>query len=741
MVQVRPTLIRSDSGNIDVDQWLDYMKDSVHLPVERIETAIVMLRQTPMPSEWQVNLNCLDIGVEMAQILIELELDEASVAAALIYRAVREEFIALNEVTERLGKDVAELVSGTLMMAAISRSRGQTSDSDAAAHLNQKDNVRKMLVALTDDVRVALIKLAERTCAIRAVKNHVERRRQIAIEVSEIYAPLAHRLGIGHIKWELEDLSFRYLKPDEYASVAKQLDERRVDRDQFIQAAKRQIEEALQAAGVSNAEVTGRAKHIYSIWRKMQIKDYTFGQLFDIRAFRILVDQLADCYTALGVIHSLYNHIPQQFDDYITNPKANGYRSLHTAVFGPQAKTMEVQIRTRAMHNEAELGVCAHWKYKGTDVENTKSSYESKLEWLRQVLDWHEEIDDGANSELSNVVKADRIYVFSKAGHVIDLPVGATALDFAYRIHSDVGNTCKGAKVGGKIIPLNQALKTGDQIEILTKKNGRPSRDWLSSDAGYITTSRARAKIIHWFKNDERDENEAIGRQALDAELKRIGNSDINLRKLAGLVNYKDEAGMCAAIGAGDLKLTQVLAAAQRASDRAQKPLDVADIRSKLANAQPTVANKEAVYVGGEGGMMSYLASCCSPLPGDNIVGYVTVSRGVGVHRAECTNALRLKETEPARIIAVTWSDNASSTFRVDIEIEAIERDGLLRDITALLADEKVDIAALYSTDQPGAAKYIALTVVVPTLDHLGRVLAKLIALPGIVSAKRKRGV
>ncbi|MEQ3695783.1 MAG: GTP diphosphokinase [Pseudomonadales bacterium] len=740
MVQVRPTLIRSESGNIDIDQWLEYVKSRAPRSMDRIEQAIAMLRAIPTPSEWQAKLSCLEIGVEMAQILIELELDEASVTAALVYRAVREDFVALSDIEDSLGRDVADLVSGTLMMAAISRSRRQVSGGDAAAHLNQKDNVRKMLVALTDDVRVALIKLAERTCAIRAVKNNPDRRSQIAIEVSEIYAPLAHRLGIGHIKWELEDLSFRYLKPDEYASVAKQLDERRIDRDQFILEAKQQIEAALAAAGVSNAEVTGRAKHIYSIWRKMQIKDYTFGQLFDIRAFRILVDDLADCYTALGVIHSLYNHIPQQFDDYITNPKANGYRSLHTAVFGPHQKTMEVQIRTRDMHNEAELGVCAHWKYKGTDVENAKSSYESKLEWLRQVLDWHEEIDDGADSELSNVVKADRIYVFSKAGHVIDLPVGATALDFAYRIHSDVGNTCKGAKVGGKIIPLNQALKTGDQIEILTKKNGRPSRDWLSSDSGYITTSRARAKIIHWFKNDERDENEAIGRQALDAELKRIGSSDINLRKLAVLVNYKDEAGMCAAIGAGDLKLTQVLAAAQRASDRAQRPLDVEDIRSKLANAQPAVANKEAVYVGGEGGMMSYLASCCSPLPGDDIVGYVTVSRGVGVHRAECTNALRLKETEPARMIAVTWSDNASSTFRVDIEIEAVDREGLLRDITALLADEKVDIAALYSADQSGGVKYIALTVVVPTLDHLGRVLAKLVALPGIVSAKRKRG-
>jgi GTP pyrophosphokinase len=740
MVQVRPTLIRSESGNIDVDQWLDNVESRVPLSMSRIDQAITMVRAIPMSSAWQANLSCLEIGVEMAQILIELELDEASVTAALVYRAVREEFISLKETEESLGRDVAELVSGTLMMAAISRSRRQASGGDAAAHLNQKDNVRKMLVALTDDVRVALIKLAERICAIRAVKNNSDRRSQIAIEVSEIYAPLAHRLGIGHIKWELEDLSFRYLKPDEYASVARQLDERRLDRDQFILEAKQQIEEAMVAAGVGNAEVTGRAKHIYSIWRKMQIKDYTFGQLFDIRAFRILVDDLADCYTALGVIHSLYNHIPQQFDDYITNPKANGYRSLHTAVFGPHQKTMEVQIRTRDMHNEAELGVCAHWKYKGTDVENAKSSYETKLEWLRQVLDWHEEIDNGADSELSNVVKADRIYVFSKAGHVIDLPVGATALDFAYRIHSDVGNTCKGAKVGGKIIPLNQALKTGDQIEILTKKNGRPSRDWLSSDTGYITTSRARAKIIHWFKNDERDENEALGRQVLDAELKRIGNSDINLRKLAVLVNYKDEAGMCAAIGAGDLKLTQVLAAAQRASDRAQRPLGVEDIRTKLANAQPAVTNKEAVYVGGEGGMMSYLASCCSPLPGDDIVGYVTVSRGVGVHRAECTNALRLKETEPARMIAVTWSDNASSTFRVDIEIKAVDREGLLRDITALLADEKVDIAVLYSADQSGGVKYIALNVIVPTLDHLGRVLAKLVALPGIVSAKRKRG-
>ncbi len=739
MVQVRDRLPKNDLGSIDINQWVRQI-DAPQIETERLLTICEFLK--PLAREgsyWGEHVSVLEAGMEIAQILAELELDTTPIVVGLIYRAVREQHVKLTELDAIITRDEAKLIQGVLSMAAISKSRRKSSQQGAAEHLNQKDNVRKMLVSMTDDVRVALIKLAERTSALRAVKNDAKRREHVAIEVTEIYAPLAHRLGIGHIKWELEDLSFKYLKPDQYAMVASELDERRLDREQFISQVEIDITAALKNVGVE-AQVTGRAKHIYSIWRKMQLKNYSFNQLYDIRAFRILVKNIAECYTTLGTVHSLYKHIPRQFDDYITNPKVNGYRSLHTAVFGPGAKTMEVQIRTLDMHDEAELGVCAHWKYKGTDTDSTQSSYESKLEWLRHVLDWHDSLDESADTELTQTVKADRIYVFSKAGHVIDLPIGATPLDFAYRIHSDVGNTCKGAKVSGRIVPLNHVLQTGDQVEVLTAKNSRPSRDWLNAETGYITTSRARAKIIHWFKNDQREDNELYGRQSIEAELKRLGLSTVNLKKLAKLVNYKDPAGMYAAVGAGDLRASQVSAAAQRMLSDNKTPVssEIEEVFQKnIDNAKKSDGDVEVL---GVGNLMSTIAHCCNPLPGDEITGYITLNRGVSIHRQECSNVIRLAEVEPARIVALSWSGGQTNRFSVDIEIEATDRSSLLRDITALISNEKADVAAVYSQDKKNPDhKYIGMTLSIPSLEHLSRVLNKLAQLPGVLDARRKR--
>jgi len=381
-----------------------------------------------------------------------------------------------------------------------------------------------MLVAMVDDVRVALIKLAERTCAIRAVKTaDDEKRNRVAREVFDIYAPLAHRLGIGHIKWELEDLSFRYLEPDQYKQIATLLHERRLDRERFISDVMGQLRSELQATGV-DADISGRAKHIYSIWRKMQRKGLAFSQIYDVRAVRVLVPEMRDCYTALGIVHTLWRHIPKEFDDYIANPKENGYRSLHTAVIGPEGKVLEVQIRTHAMHEEAELGVCAHWRYKGTDVKAGSNQYEEKISWLRQVLEWHEELGDigGLAEQLRVDIEPDRVYIFTPDGHAIDLPKGATPLDFAYRVHTEIGHNCRGAKINGRIVPLNYSLQTGEQVEIITSKHGTPSRDWLNPNLGYITTSRARAKIVHWFKLQARDQNVAAGKTLLERELRAI---------------------------------------------------------------------------------------------------------------------------------------------------------------------------------------------------------------------------
>ena len=448
--------------------------------------------------------------------------------------------------------------SAPLVLTLISRFLGETQ--------GQADKVRKMLVALVNDVRVALIKLAERTCAIRAVKDFPGRRERVAREVSNIYAPLAHRLGIGHIKWELEDLAFRYLEPDAYKRIAKLLDERRVDRQNFITDVVTTLEGKLAAYQI-DGEVFGRAKHIYSIWRKMQRKNIGFSQVYDIRAVRILVPEVHHCYAVLGIVHTLWRNIPNEFDDYIANPKQNGYRSLHTAVIGPYGKVLEVQIRTSDMHQEAEFGVCAHWQYKGADSSTQKGdSYEEKIEWLRQVLEWHEEM--GGSGDVVDRLNADfdqdRIYVFTPDGHVVDLVQGSTPLDFAYHIHTEVGHRCRGGKVNGKIVPLTYQLSTGDRVEILTAKEGGPSRDWLRPTLGYLHSSSTRAKVQQWFKQRDRQDNISAGRALLEREFRRLALTSLDYKAVAEKLNFSQVDDMYASVGAGDINPGQVLRMAQQ---------------------------------------------------------------------------------------------------------------------------------------------------------------------------------
>src|SRR5690554_6719936 len=426
-----------------------------------------------------------------------------------------------------------------------------------------------MLVAVVDDVRVALIKLAERTCALRQIKTATsEKRLKVAREVFDIYAPLAHRLGIGHIKWELEDLSFRYLEEDAYKYIARLLAEKRMDRAEYIKRVIQELTLAIKDQGIDGADLQGRAKHIYSIWRKMKRKKIDFSQVYDIRAVRVLVPEVRDCYAVLGIVHSMYKHIPNEFDDYIATPKENGYRSLHTAVITEGGKVLEVQIRTFAMHEEAELGVCAHWRYKGTDRQTSEDSYEQKIAWLRQVLEWHDEL--GGDSHFQDDLRAmdqDRIYVFTPDGHVVDLPKTSTPLDFAYRIHTDIGHRCRGAKVNNRIVPLNTHLNTADQVEILTGKREAPSRDWLSPALGYVNTARARAKVQHWFKLQARDQNIAEGQVLLDREFRRLALLDLDFEALAKKLKMKSLDDLYAAVGASDIGVGQELNAAQRQLD------------------------------------------------------------------------------------------------------------------------------------------------------------------------------
>ncbi|AXO61281.1 GTP diphosphokinase [Pseudomonas sp. phDV1] len=745
MVQVRAHQPVNDDGSINLVAWLEHVtRVDPALDRQALQEACEFARDAEQQANttehhWSEGASTFRAGLDIAEILADLKLDQDSLVAAVIYRGVREGKITLAAVQQRFGAVVAKLIEGVLRMAAISASINPR-ESVVVGSQTQVENLRKMLVAMVDDVRVALIKLAERTCAIRAVKEADEDKRQrVAREVFDIYAPLAHRLGIGHIKWELEDLSFRYLEPDQYKQIAKLLHERRLDREQYINDAMANLRQELEATGIK-ADISGRAKHIYSIWRKMQRKGLQFSQIYDVRAVRVLVPEVRDCYTTLGIVHTLWRHIPKEFDDYIANPKENGYRSLHTAVLGPEGKVLEVQIRTHAMHEEAELGVCAHWRYKGTDVKSGSNHYEEKISWLRQVIEWHEELGDigGLAEQLRVDIEPDRVYVFTPDGHAIDLPKGATPLDFAYRVHTEIGHNCRGAKINGRIVPLTYSLQTGEQVEIITSKQGSPSRDWLNPNLGYVTTSRARAKIVHWFKLQDRDQNVAAGKQLLERELARMALVGADFDKLAEKANLKTAEDLFAALGAGDVRLAHAVNLAQQLvePERGNEQLEL--IPRKAQGFKP--GKRGDIQIQGVGNLLTQMAGCCQPLPGDPIVGYITLGRGVTIHRQDCPTALQQTAREPERMIQVSWGPVPVQTYPVEIVIKAYDRSGLLRDVTQVLLNEKLNVLAVNTrSNKEDNTASMSITVEIPGLDALGRLLARIGQLPNIIEARRHR--
>ncbi|CEP36526.1 GTP pyrophosphokinase [Halomonas sp. R57-5] len=745
MVKVREDQPLTASGKVDIQQWLTRLQEDVRLPeperlVEACELAEQLELEAPRTHRvWLSPGSSFRMGLEMADILGELKLDQATLEAAVLYRGVREGLLSLESVSKRFGEEVASLIDGVLQMAAISYPLAP--DHGMGQH-NQQENLRKMLVNMVGDVRVALIKIAERTCALRQVKDAPrEKSLQVAREVADIYAPLAHRLGIGQLKWELEDLSFRYLHEDEYKAIAKLLAEKRLDRDRYIHDVVETIKALMEAQHIHRYDVDGRAKHIYSIWRKMKRKRIDFSQVHDVRAVRILVPEVADCYTVLGIIHSRWHHVPNEFDDYIANPKKNGYQSLHTAVMGPENKVLEIQIRTFAMHDEAELGVCAHWRYKGHDTNAKSRSYEEKIAWLRQVLEWQDEVGGFGDLRegLSSDVAPDRIYVFTPDGHVIDLPRIATPIDFAYRVHTEIGHRCRGAKINGRIVPLTYKLKTGQQIEILTATKGGPSRDWLNPSLGYVRTSRARAKIQAWFKHQARDQNLDEGRVLFDREMRRLDVEGLDLPKLAKAVNYQNAEDMYAAIGAGDLRIGQVLHQAQQLFGETddQEQLDRLLAKPKR---QSSKATKSDITVLGVGNLKTSMANCCRPVPGEPIIGFITQGRGVTVHRQDCSNILQLRLDEPQRIIEVEWGERAQTRYPVTIEIQAWDRSGLLRDVTGLLGNEKVNVLAVNTlTDTDEGIARLRITLEVDGLESLGRLFSRIQQLPNVTEVRRLR--
>ncbi|WP_369984426.1 GTP diphosphokinase [Thalassolituus sp.] len=744
MVKVREDHPLLHDGSLDIDRWLQEVSSTsdLHKPEELREALELAkkLSDEAIANRTYWSIDSVQMGIEMAQTLIDLRLDNASIIAAILYRAVREGRLSLSKVERQFGDEVAKLIEGVLRMAAISAIQNSSDEVVLGQREAQVDNLRKMLVAMIDDVRVALIKLAERTSAIRAVKDAPEdKRRRVAEEVFNIYAPLAHRLGIGHLKWELEDLSFRYLQPDAYKKIASLIDEKRLARQDYIDHVVQTVRDELSAADIKS-DVYGRAKHIYSIWRKMNRKNLDFSKIYDIRAVRILVPELRDCYATLGIVHSLWRHIPNEFDDYIANPKENGYRSLHTAVIGPEGKVLEVQIRTHAMHEDAELGVCAHWLYKGTDINAKDQGYEQKIAWLRQVLEWQEDLDDLPRffGELRSDINPDRIYVFTPDGHVVDLPTKATPVDFAYRVHTEVGNKCRGAKVDGRIVPLTYCLNTGEQVEILTHPSAHPSRDWLYPDSGYIHTARARAKVAHWFKLQDRDKNIEEGRQLVLHEMDRLDLNDEPLHDIARLLNMRAIEDMFAAVGAGDLRLGQIVHQLLKQADNSSSKQQELPLLRR--SDSPKSEGADDVFIEGVGNLLTQMAQCCHPVPGDDIRGYVTIGRGVTVHRSDCENLLHLAAVEPRRVLQVNWGRRPGKLYPVEMVISAYDRTGLLSDVSALLANEKVNVVAVNTrSDQGDNTASMSLTVEVDSLEKLARVMNKIEQLPNVLKTRRVR--
>ncbi|MEJ2344645.1 MAG: GTP diphosphokinase [Gammaproteobacteria bacterium] len=671
----------------------------------------------------------------VAQILAALQLDHETIAAAILHDVVEDTDVTLEQVTEQFGPAVARLVDGVTKMSVMSEYPAPGGD-DGRRQRSDAESLRKMLLAMVEDVRVVLIKLADRLHNMRTLKHLSETQRaRIARETLDIFAPLANRLGIWQLKWELEDLSLRYLEPEAYQRIAKLLDERRVDRERYIDNVVRTLRAELEKAGIK-AEVSGRPKHIYSIWKKMQRKEVAFDEIFDVRAVRIFVNTVAECYGALGIVHTLWRHIPREFDDYIATPKENQYQSLHTAVIGPGGRTLEVQIRTHEMHAHSELGVAAHWRYK--EGGRYDAGFEQKIAWLRQLLEWKDEEDSAGEfvDRFKAEVFEDRVYVLTPAGNVVDLPKGATPLDFAYHIHTDVGHRCRGAKANGSMVQLTYELKTGDQVEILTARGGTPSRDWLNPHLGYLRTSRARAKVRAWFKQQDQEKNVAAGRAALDRELHRLGAGDVNLEKLAKRFRFPRVDEFLAAVGRGDVTSGQIAGAAQELLPApAAPPAPIFHPRRRGARGAPG-----DVKVVGVGNLLTSIARCCKPVPNEPIVGYITRGHGVTIHRSDCPNALRLQQQARERLIEVSWGTQTESTYPVDIQVLAYDRQGLLRDVTAVFSNEKVNVLSLNTvTDRKDHMAHMRVTLELHDVSQLSRVLDKIGQLANVVEARRLR--
>ena len=679
---------------------------------------------------------------QVAGVLLDIDADDESLAAALIVAALPKNEIEQDMIADAFGDEVMSLVHGVQRAGRIENLAAAPAGAKGSAP--GIESLRKMLLAMADDVRVVLIKLAERVVLMRAMTKADDAIRKAAgVQTRDLFAPLANRLGVFQIKWELEDFAFRFLEPELYKRIAGYLDGKRGEREGYVHGVVEELRTEVRKLGVK-AEIAGRPKHLWSIHRKMQAKNLPFEKLYDVRAVRVLVDNIADCYVVLGLVHDRWQPIPGEFDDYIAQPKANNYQSLHTAVIGPGGKTLEVQIRTHEMHIASEHGVAAHWRYKESAKESARNKtaadrkFESKIAWLRQVLEWNRELADrsGFSDQVKQGLFNDTVYVFTPQGKVIDLTAGSTPVDFAYHVHTDLGHRCRGAKVDGHIVPLNTRLENAQRVEILAAKQGGPSRDWLNPQLGFLLSPRAQAKVRTWFRQEYFEVDVAHGRQTMEKELARAGATATALEKVAVALDHKELDECLAAIGRGEITAHQVEVAirelvAPKVGSNAATP-EIAVVESRQ-----TAKTSSGVLVLGLNNIATMVAKCCKPMPGDAIVGFITKARGVTVHRLDCINITSLSADQRERLMPAQWGNTGDQPFAAELEVIAADRQGLLRDISEALSHERINVTAVNTLSRNNVAS-MRFTVEIQRADQLQRVLRAVSDVTGVESIRRR---
>lgn len=667
----------------------------------------------------------------VAKILIELGAPIPAVTAGILHDTVEDTKVSLSDIERDFGGEIAGMVDGVTKLTQlprVSRTGKRSHEPRASKGELAKETLRKTFLAMDDDVRIVVIKLADRLHNMRTLSHLPEEKRlRIAEETLEIFAPLASRLGIWQMKWDLEDLAFRYVYPENYKEIASHIAERRVDREEALAHICAEVNRVLKEDDVS-AEVSGRPKHLFSIFRKMDRKDVPFDMVYDVRAVRVIVESESECYLALGIIHNRWNPIPGVFDDYIATPKDNFYQSLHTAVIYDDGKTLEVQIRTLEMHENAEYGIAAHWRYKEGRPRDT--AFEQRVMWLRRLMEWRQEVDDASDfvDAMKSDVFDDRVYVFTPKGDIIDLPANSTPIDFAYHIHTAIGHRCRGAKVSGKLVSLDTKLQTGDSVEILTAKRGGPSRDWLNLNLEMVKSQRARSKIRQWFKRQDRQQNITHGRLLLDREMRRLGLDSLPYDQVAKDMGYTSVDDLLAAIGCGDLNLHKIIS---RVVQEEEEELDLTNV----VEVRPRELPSEEIQILGVSGLLTKVGMCCKPAPGDPIIGYITRGRGATIHRQDCPNVLRARDKE--RLVQVSWGQHRY-TYPISVRIRAYDRDGLVRDVSTLVANEGISMSSINVSTKNSLATF-DLVLNVTDISQLSRVLNRLEALPNVLEARRVR--